>query len=339
MIPYIQYQHNNTTILNWKSILEGNDFECFGAFAYVTDSGVAQVERELGTVIRNGRLCRWVFGIDYGRSQPTALRRVAELASNEVRVFDGAYVVNADVFTPRSIYHLKTAVTLASDGTPKKQFVGSGNLSASGLTSGIEAGCVIDFEYVEDENLVSIRDTLQEIWDNSSPLGTIIDAYEQRYSQIFTPVPREPSVNTSSVRELFWIDVGYVTQNRGYSRPGNQFDLPRGSHKFLGLPEQLAPDLNSLLGELKILTPTGEVIARNLRFGNNSMEKLTLPIPEDHGFGSYDGKILTFEKRDDTVELSCYEPEDFIRSFGRQITWVNEMQSGRRYGTAFIQTQ
>ena len=42
------------------------------------------------------------------------------------------------------------------------------------------------------------------------------------------------------------------------------------------------------------------------------MEKLTLPVPEQYGYHSYDGKILTFAVDGDEVELEAYEPEDFL---------------------------
>ena len=63
------------------------------------------------------------------------------------------------------------------------------------------------------------------------------------------------------------------------------------------------------------------------------MEKLTLPIPEDHGYQCYDGKILTFEIEGDEVVLEAFEHDDFFRIYGMHINSCSEMQSGRRYGT------
>ena len=102
---------------------------------------------------------------------------------------------------------------------------------------------------------------------------------------------------------------------------------------YLGLEEVDNPPLNSRLGDLRIRTPTGQVVERRLRFGNNSMEKLTLPIPEDHGYQCYDGKILTFEIEGDEVVLEAFEHDDFFRIYGMHINSCSEMQSGRRYGT------
>jgi hypothetical protein len=66
------------------------------------------------------------------------------------------------------------------------------------------------------------------------------------------------------------------------------------------------------------------------------MEKLTLPIPEDYGYHSYDGKILTFAVDADEVVLEAYEPEDFYRIYGRRISSVSEMRGGRKYGTILL---
>ena len=130
MKPFIQIRGQQSTIQNWKHILLGNVLPSFGAFAYVTDSGVAQITTHLGDSLGHSRFCRWVFGFDYGRSQPTAIRRLAEIGQGEIRIHDGDYVVQSNGFIPRTSYHLKTALTLLESGYPCKQIVGSGNLSA-----------------------------------------------------------------------------------------------------------------------------------------------------------------------------------------------------------------
>ena len=90
---------------------------------------------------------------------------------------------------------------------------------------------------------------------------------------------------------------------------------------------------NKQLGELRIRTPIGDVVERSLRYGNNAMEKLTLPIPEEHGYQCYDGKILTFRVDGNTVWLEAFEHDDFFRTYSSYINSFSEMQSGRRYGT------
>lgn len=331
MKPFLQNSIDQSTIENMKLILENNDFSLFGLFAYVTDSGVAQLNTHLKEYIGISRPCRWVFGFDYARSQPTAIRKLATMGQNKIRIFDGDYMIQSEGLVPRQSYHLKTFLTLEKNGNPRNQIIGSGNLSAAGLLSGIEAGCVFDYNEVDS----SIRDKnisdLEEIWENATPFEKVIDEYEKLYEKISLPKIKVP--NNKSENFIFWIDVGYVTKNRGVDKPGNQFDLPKGSHVYLGLNEKSTYEKNSVLGTLNFRTPNENIIQRKLRFGNNSMEKITLPIPENNGFQTYDGKILTFKRKNNFIEIEAFEHEDFSKVYGNQIVSYEKMQSGRSYGT------
>lgn len=333
MKPFLQMSGRQSTLENWKQILVDNDLPSFGLFAYVTDSGVAQIINHIGEYLSDKRRCRWVFGFDYGRSQPTAVRKLAEVGQSEIRIYDGDYVVQSTGFIPRRSYHVKTALIHQNNGFPIKQIVGSGNLSASGLLSGIEAGGVIDYLEVDRIDRDAFISELEEIWESSTPFENVIDDYERKYTEI--SVPRVNVITESNINpiSLFWIDVGYVTKNRGTGKPGNQFDLPKGSHIHLGLKKILNPKINSTLGELRIRTPLGDTVDRPLRFGNNAMEKLTLPIPEQCGYQCYDGKILTFKVDGNEIVLEALEHDDFLRTYGMYISSSNKMQSGRPYGT------
>lgn len=335
MKSFIQKIGGTSTLDSFREILIGNNYSCFAAFSYITDSGVALIESSLSEVLSERENNRWLISFDYGRSQPSAIRRLAGLGNNQIRVHDGISVVEAEGFRPRISFHMKTAVTLSPAGTPCKQLVGSGNLSASGLTCGIEAGCILDYTLTDVDGVAELIDTLEELWRQATPVEELIDLYEENYSRFSQPILRPQQGDAlDNEPSIFWIDVGYVTRNRGPDRPGNQFDLPRGAHIYLGLHRVENPQLNSNLGLIKISAINGEVIERNLRFGNNSMEKLTLPLPEQFGYGAYDGKILTFDVVGDEVKLDAFEHEDFFRIYGDCINSVHEMNSGRRYGTA-----
>jgi len=259
---------------------------------------------------------------------------LAKIGKSTVRIHDGAYVVQSTAFIPRVSFHLKTALTLKKTGHPSKQIVGSGNLSASGLLAGIEAGCVIDYTDVDQEHAGNVMTTLEKMWEYSTPLDEVIDDYEARYEKVIQPKIFAPKAKElPDAADLFWIDVGYVTKNRGPDRPGNQFDLPKGSHVLLGVKKVKNPELNSVLANLNIRTAAGTLVERRLRYGNNAMEKLTLPIPEQNGYECYDGKILTFQVEDGAVVLEALEHEDFFQIYGKSIGSCSEMQSGRRYGT------
>jgi HKD family nuclease len=339
MTPYLQIQGKLSTLDHWKQMLAGNQLQSLAAFAYVTDSGVAQVRTYLKSALGKSRACRWLFGFDYGRSHPTALEKLKEIGKSTIRIYDGEYVVGSNAFTPRTSFHLKTALTLQKSGRPRQQIVGSGNLSACGLLSGIEAGCVIDYSQSHHKEGSAVVSALEDIWDNSTPLEKVLNEYKSRYSKIIQPTTFDLKESGASAKpSLFWIDVGYVTKNRGEYKPGNQFDLPKGSHLFLGIKKALNPKRNSVLGDLKLRTPNGAVVERALRYGNNEMEKLTLPIPESHGYQCYDGKILTFRKVGGAIILEAFEHDDFFQSYGKHISSCGEMKSGRKYGTISLHT-
>jgi HKD family nuclease len=337
MTPYLQIQSQQSTLEHWRQILAGNKLPSLAAFAYVTDSGVAQVRTQLKDYLGKPRDCRWLFSLDYGRSHPTALRALGKFGNSEIRIYDGEYVIQSKSFIPRVSYHLKTALTLQKSGYPSQQIVGSGNLSASGLLSGIEAGCTVDYSKIDQKIGMTLIGKLEAMWDCSTPLENVIKDYERQYAEVI-----QPAVSTgehpaySGASTLFWIDVGYVTKNRGADKPGNQFDLPRSAHIHLGVKKVSHPERNSVLADLTIKTPDGTLVPRRLRFGNNDMEKLTLPIPEQYGYESYDGKILTFRKQGDDLLLEALEPDDFLQVYGRRISSVREMRGGRKYGTVSL---
>jgi hypothetical protein len=77
---------------------------------------------------------------------------------------------------------------------------------------------------------------------------------------------------------------------------------------------------------------TGTVV-RALRLGNNLMEKITLPIPEEHGFGAYDGTLIEFERVSGGFKIRTYEPNEYLFAFGRSDSFVlRRMDSGRPFG-------
>jgi HKD family nuclease len=337
MKPYIQVKAQHSTLEHWKQILADNKLPSFAAFAYVTDSGVAQLRTHLKTELGKSRASRWLFSFDYGRTQPTALEMLKKFGKNTIRIHDGEFVVKSKAFTPRTTFHLKTALTLQEDGYPCQQIVGSGNLSASGLSSGIEAGCLVDYSKIKHEHGSMLITTLEKLWEQATPLDNVLEDYKTRHAALIQPAVCELEDNdVAGTVTLFWIDVGYVTKNRGEEKPGNQFDLPKNSHVYLGLKKVSNPLRNSVLGELKIKTPHGDVVERSMRFGNNQMEKLTLPIPEQYGYECYDGKILTFMADGDEVLLEAFEPDDFFHVYGKHISSCDEMQSGRKFGTVSV---
>ena len=108
--------------------------------------------------------------------------------------------------------------------------------------------------------------------------------------------------------------------------------MPRGMNRYFGFD---APDdlpVNSVIGNLTFEPPFGGPVSNNLRLGNNMMEKVSLPIPETHGFDMYDGKVLVFSPVNGRFRMWALEADDFESAFGHKLAGIKVMGSGRRYG-------
>lgn len=331
--------HSPTTISEIKRIHDQVSTTSFiGVYAYATQSGVAAFDLEVGGDFWGSTPSKWLFGIDYGRTQPHALRLMCEKQDAEVRIVDGTWIIDQTGFIPRRDFHAKMSLLLNPIGNSFGMVVGSGNFSSNGLRKSIEAGASVFIDN-DDEFQTILRPNLElamALWQNATPAANILDAYEQRWSDSFSRRVTQNPVDepqNHELRSIFWIEAGYVTKNRGPNRPGNQIDFPRGvTARYFGFnpPNDLPP--NSLIGPVIFDTPIGEPIENNLRLGNNMMEKISLPIPETHGYDIYDGKVLVFRRSGAHYIMRALEADDFETAFGDQLDDVRIMGSGRRYG-------
>lgn len=308
--------------------------EFIGLYAYATLSGVASFDLKMGEDFWTQTPTKWLFGFDYGRTQPQAIRKIMGKANAEVRITDGAWIVTQEGFLPRRDYHSKVSFLLNDKNNLFGMVGGSGNFSANGLRRSIEAGASI---YAGDEAtyLKSFGEAVKianALWDRATPIEDVLEAYENEWLDSFSRRGSESEGVEFEEGEIFWIETGYVTQNRGPGRPGNQIDFPRGMSKYFGY--DTAPDLpvNTIIGPVAFQAPIGDPVTRNLRLGNNHMEKISLPTPEDHGFELYDGKVLVFRKTGGYFEMNAFEVADFEAAFGDRLSSVKTMASGRRYG-------
>lgn len=309
-----------------------------GLYAYATHSGASLFDLQVGSAFWTGASSRWLFGIDYGRTQPQALRLLCSRPNVNVRIHDGTYVVRQDGFLPRRDFHAKMAILQNPRKKRSGVVVGSGNFSANGLRKSVEAGASVVTRGIDEFNdmLGSTLAAADHLWDAATPVADILDAYENRWSASFPRRARgrQPDVEGGHrVTRTFWIEAGYVTKNRGPNRPGNQIDFPRGMSEYFGFNPPADLPVNSIIGPVVFETPTGESVTNNLRLGNNMMEKISLPIPETHGFDIYDGKILVFQRSDaGRFVMRALEADDFETAFGDRLAEVRAMNSGRRYG-------
>lgn len=335
---FIQNSSEGTTTLTQLSRVQEwtNATETLSLFAYATQSGLAAFDLAFGESFWNETQTRWLFGIDYGRTHPQAIRSLMEKPNAVVRVHDGNWVVNQAGFLPRQDFHPKTSFFMRPNDNKIGVVAGSGNFSSNGLRRSVEAGTTVLMDTTTG-NIANVENQLaaaNEIWNAATPAGNIILEYEQRWQSSFyrQGETQHEEVQIAGPQEIFWIEAGYVTRNRGADKPGNQIDLPRGMSRYFGMnpPDDLP--LNTIIGSINFITPANGPVERNLRLGNNSMEKITLPIPEQHGFDIYDGKVLVFRRSDEAFVLNALEPTDFEATFGDRLTSVVMMSSGRRYG-------
>ncbi|MFY0646679.1 hypothetical protein [Sulfitobacter geojensis] len=304
----------------------------FGCYAYATQSGFRTFDIGIDDDFWKKTQSRWLFGIDYGRSDPRALKEVAKQKNSEVRIYDGEYVLNSSGFIPRRDYHPKVAIMGNSSSGAEGMVLGSGNFSYNGLQRSVEAAVTtLNLKKSISGTLVTpVKEGFELLWKNSCPLDDVISEYEVKLDRMISDRdsarPKLPAASASG----FWIEAGYVTKNRGPNKPGNQIFAPTGFRKYFGLSGVKSG--STLIGTISFETPEGNVISKNYRENDNGMEKLTLPMPEENGFGVYDGKILVFVEKAANFFLVTLEPAEFERVYGYRLHNVDRMGGGRRYG-------
>ena len=281
------------------------------AIAYATQSGVAELCAAMVNIEGWGTAHKqWLVGVDYCRSDPGALGHLQELERAEVRVYDGEYVVGRRGCSPRVSFHPK--LYLFRGETETEAVVGSGNLSRTGLLLGVEAGAGIGLGRATDRDPVVAW--FGELWRGASGLDGVAERYARTYGatenrRMPTPVDEDEvpesagggrQLNGAQLRMLrvcpnLWIHAGRLHKNRGPRQAGNQLMLKRNSRVFFGFAARdLVPD--SAIGHVSVTYDGRERRDCSLRFSNNAMDVLTLPIPGNGGPVAYDEEVLRFRR-------------------------------------------
>jgi len=160
---------------------------------------------------------------------------------------------------------------------------------------------------------------LDALWARSVPLGDCIDTYRERWRS--TPILRQGTEDDSTrassapdgervhgvpmdlvaMARVLWTSPGGISRNRGPGSPGSQLDLPRGTRAFFGFVD-MSVARNTTLGSVLLQVPGHHEVVRTLRYGNNSMEKVNLPIPgRDSPADGYESMNLAFMRQDPDV--------------------------------------
>lgn len=340
--------------------------EMKAAVAYATHGGVLVLEkacRDANPTIWTKIKKQWLVGIDYCRTEPLALQRLMELPNSEVRIHAGTEVLERKSCMPKIPFHPKTY--LVQGKLCIGAICGSGNLSANGLTRGHEIGNLMLTIRPKKPEEIMVRKICLELacwyensWKDANSAQSIIKAYSTVYenaehlknsaptdddsgdtSTINKRRGRRNALDPDDLRKLrtckhFWIEAGNLHENLGQGKPGNQLMLTRMTRVFFRFQAQ---DLerDTFVGYVRVEYDKKIKNDCALRFSNNSMDVVSLPIPGDGGPEKYDQENLLFEKQSsDVFLLSIGSSRDKNRwiSYSKKIDGYHEMTSGRKWG-------
>ncbi|WP_295543438.1 hypothetical protein [uncultured Thiohalocapsa sp.] len=351
-----------TTSAAIQEVAKSHNFQALDvAASYITSSGLHDLETTLHNHfnLRDGNRCkRWLTSFDYLRTEPVALEALLAFPNSPVRIHEPESAL-ANKGIPRRPFHPKAYLFRLGENL-EVGLAGSGNLSRSGLSKGVEAGLIIGVDRgdpaINSEHLQSIdmlRLWFENLWAAGTPLNAaLLDRYSRLYESsenLANPtaveddtVNSDPSTAAISAADLkklracrnFWVDAGNVTKNRGANLPGNQVMLKRMSRVFFGFAANNISE-NSHIGGIEISFDKGGFKKYSLTFSDNKMDKLVLPIPGDEGPQSYNNKILHFRAVGPRrFELQVFENKKLssFRKKSKAVDGAFKMKSGREWG-------
>lgn len=359
-VGFIAQPASRTTLDAIGAILDDGNFQSLDvAAAYITSGGVYDLLSRINATLGNawgGVEKRWVTSFDYCRTEPVALDALLTLPGSSVRVHDAQFVL-ANGGMPKAPFHPKAF--LFRNQEQDYALAGSGNLSRSGLSKGVEAGLMIAVKRVNPVEPTSaasvnaLRTWYSAIWNSAAPLsGPLLT----RYSRLFDSVDnlKSPTVteddlasgetassalSSKDLQKLrvcrnFWIEAGNITKNRGPKLPGNQLMMKRLSRVFFGFNPNSVPE-NTLIGTVEMSFGGGAIAQYSLTYSDNKMDKLNLPTPGGVGPASYDNQHLLFRQRAPQMfSLTLGTGADVATWFkkSKAIDGAFKMSSGREWG-------
>lgn len=330
------------------------------AVAYATSSGVKALTDTIGGDWDAWRK-RWLVGIDWCRSEPLALDQLAKLRRSQVRIHDGARLIGVPGCVPRIPFHPKTYILKSA--TTIAVVSGSGNLSGNGLRRGHEVGSLLYVDGRAGQPEATLREGCngvaawyERIWTQATPLtAQVLDGYRSRFESSRTkPAPTDDDVippqqldrgrglRSADLQQLrmatnLWIEAGNLHKNRGPGQPGNQLMMSPMTRVFFGFPAEDVPR-DTRIGSVSIQFDGEARVERTLRFSNNSMDVLNLPVPGEDGPDAYDQEVLLFTKSVDDqgpyirLELGTATDRAAWRRRSERSETLFTMTSGRRWG-------
>ena len=347
---------------------ESGDYEHVDiAVAYASTEGVRLLNDALSLGAHwSAATKRFLVSIDFGFTQPSALHALSELGNSEVRIPNARAVLESAILRPPFAFHAKTFLFRGREWfSLKALIVGSANLTASALSTGAEVVTRQIWNNISPrtaawEHLKMAKpavDWFEDTWNGAELLTDVLDEYRLRHRAL--PKPRTPPEEKTRTTRTFllspdehvitgtlpvqlaaakslWVDGSSIIGNRK-PKPGNQLNTPRGTRIFFGFSSKNVPR-DTTLGTVEIRVAGHLYVVRSIRFANNGMDIIGLPIPEQFGVDSYQDTILIFSRDSgsghftltvtDAPGLSAY-----IASASNSVELA--MNGGRRYGLLF----
>lgn len=359
-VNYVAQPSIRTTLDALQAILQSGGVERLDiAGAYVTSSGAHDLLQMASNTLGGdwGAIQkRWITSFDYCRTEPAALNCLLSLPNSSIRIHDAPFCLEHRG-APRVPFHPKTF--LIHTNQRDHILAGSGNISRSGLSRGIEAGLVLSVSRIPHAELTAtaaIRDMHKWFLTTWRASTTLTSPLLARYSQLFerldnlkAPAPTEDDVASTdtgpgalSMRDLqrlrmcrhFWVEAGNITKNRGPNLPGNQLMMKRLSRVFFGFASTSVPE-NTHIGDVEISLNGDQGALFSLTYSDNKMDKLILPIPGAGGPPAYDNKCLLFERTMPGVfelTIGTTAAGNRWRRRSAAIDGAFRMASGRKWG-------
>lgn len=344
-----------------ESAIQDDRYDSLSApVAYVVDSGTTKLLNRFRAEDIQRLKKRWLVAIDWCRSSPVALDRLDALSKSTVRIVDGTSVVSRPGCLPYQSFHPKGF--LFTGKSARLLVMGSANVSSNGLTVGTELDSIIEVtsrrtaaERSAWDAIGATESWFDGLWRRATPYAGIRTQYKTRYgSALRTPIPTSddttpPSIGSGRMFKAedlvklraashFWIQTnGGVSKNRGPGLPGNQLMMSAFSRVFFDSPAIDVPR-DTHLGYVTISYNGNSIPGRSLRFSNNAMDVLTLPVPVTDGPATYANETLLFTRAPDgsnvkfVLEVLSRSQAAAAKRSSTVIGGVFTMTSGRQFG-------
>lgn len=338
------------------------------AVAYASTEGVRLLERALAGPSWTEARKRFLVSLDFGFTQPEALARLSELSNTEVRIPNGREVLGSAVLRPQTAFHAKV-FSFGVEQYPhlRALVVGSANLTASALSTGAEVVTTQTWRsyskaaFNDLKRAQSVIDWFQDTWESADALAEVLNEYRHKRSALpklpriredrtraarrYLASPKDHEVSGDLAVQLaaakeVWVHASSMIRNRG-AFPGSQLNTPRGTRVFFGFASDKVPK-DTTLGSIDLRIIGHAYHERTIRFSNNGMDVINLPIPEQNGIETYQGTFLVFTRdspASDGRDKYTLTVTDAAGIDARKASCVNSveliMSSGRQYGLLF----